>query len=213
MGEAIKVLNLYGGIGGNRKLWDNVDVTAIENEPQIAKIYEDFFPNDKIIVTDAHKYLLEHFKEFDFIWSSPPCPSHSVYRKNINVERGQNKPIYPDMRLYEEILFLDGYFNGKWVIENVISYYKPLIKPQEVQRHYFWSNFHIGKPPIEKKDNIARGHIKEWEKRFGFNLDNYTFNNGVNKRTTLRNCVYPPLALHIFNQAFKGKQERLGIDG
>ena len=51
----IKVLNLYAGIGGNRKLWENVDVTAVEWKPEIAVIYQDFFPDDKVIITDAHK--------------------------------------------------------------------------------------------------------------------------------------------------------------
>lgn len=63
----IKVLNLYAGIGGNRKLWEDVDVTAIENNESIAKIYQDFFPDDKVILDDAHKYLLENYDIFDFI--------------------------------------------------------------------------------------------------------------------------------------------------
>ena len=58
----IKVLNLYAGIGGNRKLWENVDVMAIEINPKIAEIYQDFFPDDKVIIADAHQYLLEHFE-------------------------------------------------------------------------------------------------------------------------------------------------------
>lgn len=93
----IKILNLYAGIGGNRKLWDgDIEVTAIEINPQIAKIYQDFFPNDKVIVTDAHQYLLEHYTEFDFIWSSPPCPSHSHIRKEFGVEQTKSqKAIYP----------------------------------------------------------------------------------------------------------------------
>jgi DNA (cytosine-5)-methyltransferase 1 len=82
----MKVLNLYAGIGGNRKLWKDVEITAIENDVQIAKIYQDFFPKDKVIVADAHEYLLKHFEEFDFIWSSPPCPSHSHIRKELAVE-------------------------------------------------------------------------------------------------------------------------------
>ena len=57
------MLNLYSGIGGNRKLWDNVEVTAVEINSQIAKIYQDFFPKDKVVVGDAHKYLIEHYKE------------------------------------------------------------------------------------------------------------------------------------------------------
>ncbi len=51
----MKVLNGYAGIGGNRKLWDNVEVTAVEIEPKIAEIYQDFFPDDKVIVTDANR--------------------------------------------------------------------------------------------------------------------------------------------------------------
>ena len=69
----IKVLNLYAGIGGNRKLWKDVEVTAVESDPKIARIYANAFPQDHIVVGDAHVYLLEHYNEFDFIWSSPPC--------------------------------------------------------------------------------------------------------------------------------------------
>jgi len=115
----MKILNLYAGIGGNRKLWgDEHEITAVENNKEIAKIYQHFFPNDKMVIADAHQYLLEHFEEFDFIWSSPPCPSHSHIRKELAVEaKKQNKPIFPDMKLYEEILLLQGYFKGKWVVD------------------------------------------------------------------------------------------------
>src|SRR3990167_10923497 len=136
----MKILNLYAGIGGNRKLWgDEHEITAVENVPEIAKIYADFFPKDVIIIGDAHQYLLEHYKEYEFIWSSPPCPSHNKIRNEAGVGSGQNEPIYPDMKLYEEIIFLqhmfkleNSGFKGKYVVENVVSYYKPLIPPQEV---------------------------------------------------------------------------------
>ena len=202
----IKVLNLYSGIGGNRKLWTNVEVTAIEINPEIAKIYQEFFPQDKVIVADAHQYLLEHFKEFDFIWSSPPCPSHSRIRKHTSVNRGQAKPIYPDMRLYEEIIFLKHYFKGKWVVENVIAYYTPLIKPQEIQRHHFWSNFPIPKTNHIEGDKIAKDLNKNRQDRLGFNLDNCI---NIDKTKVLRNCVNSKLGLHVFNCAFKEKQMRL----
>jgi len=42
MEKRLKVLNLYAGIGGNRKLWRDVDVIAVEINPEIAKIYQDF---------------------------------------------------------------------------------------------------------------------------------------------------------------------------
>lgn len=53
----VKILNLYAGIGGNRKLWDNCEVTAIEINPLIAKIYKDHFPDDEVIVTDAQPLI------------------------------------------------------------------------------------------------------------------------------------------------------------
>lgn len=200
----MKICNLYCGIGGNRKLWGDIhDITAIEIDPKIAKIYQDFFPNDKVIVTDAHQYLLEHFGEFDFIWSSPPCPSHSRIRK-MGVAIGQVEAVYPDMKLYEEILLLRNYYKGKWCIENVISFYPPLIPPQEIAKHYFWTNFFI-----RPKDIKTRNHgsiIAEKEKAKGFNLSTYV---GIDKEKTLRNCVEPETGLHIFNEAFKQNQNPL----
>lgn len=198
----MKVLNLYAGIGGNRKLWENVEVTAIENNPKIAKIYQKFFPEDNVIVKDAHKFLLAHFKEFDFIWSSPPCPSHSRIRKATHQ---QNKPIFPDMKLYEEILFLHGYFKGMWVVENVIAWYEPLIKPFESGRHWFWSNFIIN--DIGRITKEHDGNIETLKKRKGFDISKFP---GINKKVVLRNCVEPELGLHVFNCAFKEKQKVLG---
>lgn len=172
-----------------------IEVIAIENDPKIAQIYQDFFPKDKVLVADAHAYLEDHFEEFDFIWSSPPCPSHSHIRKELAVYTGQNKAIFPDMKLYEEILFLQGYFKGKYVVENVRSWYKPLIEPQEINKHYFWANFNI--PIIPKQSRNHMGSIKSLEERKGFNLDKYS---GIDKRAILRNCVEPETGLHIFNQ-------------
>jgi len=202
----MKILNLYAGIGGNRKLWgDEHEITAVELDPKIAQIYQDFFPNDKVIVADAHQYLLEHFKEFDFIWSSPPCPSHSHIRKELGVEqRGDSAPIYPDMKLYEEILLLQGYYKGKWCVENVISWYEPLVTPHKIDNHYFWTNFFIR--PIQKTSREHHGAITTLEQRKGFDLSKYS---GIDKRKTLRNCVELETGLHVFNEAFK--QEQTGL--
>jgi len=200
----MKILNLYAGIGGNRKLWNkenlgmDIEVTAVEINPEIAKIYQEFFPDDKVIITDAHQFLLEHFEEFDFIWSSPPCPTHSHIRK---VFYNQNKPVYPDMKLYEEIVFLQGYFRGLWVVENVISWYNPLIKPYEVGGHYFWSNFIINTKRFKPRKHY--GNINELENRKGFVLKNF---KGINKIKILRNCVEPELGLHILKCALKERQ-------
>jgi len=203
--KKIKTLNLYAGIGGNRKLWKDVDVTAVEIDRDIAKIYQDFFPDDLVIIDDAHRYLSEHFEEFDFIWSSPPCPTHSRIRNIAGVGRGQNKPVYPDMKLYEEIIFLNQIyyskgtkFNGKFCVENVASYYKPLIKPLMVGRHYFWTNFHITPYKI-----VTRGHMKS--NKILMNIKGFD----VNDKTLLRNCTEPELGLHIFNCAFRLQQRKI----
>jgi DNA (cytosine-5)-methyltransferase 1 len=204
----IKVLNLYAGIGGNRKLWEDVDVTAVEINPEIAKIYQDFFPDDKVIVTDAHRYLLEHFKEFDFIWSSPPCPSHSVTNHFLHA---QGVIRYPDMALWQEIIFLKTWFYKKWVVENVKSYYEPLYRAQELERHYFWANFYISMFKTNRKFNIANARTttrmdnkkydNSLESYIGFKLPKET----KDKRLLLRNCVLPELGKHIFDCAFANK--------
>jgi DNA (cytosine-5)-methyltransferase 1 len=143
--KKVKVLNLYACLGGNRYKWGEVadiEVTAIELDPELAKLYQERFPNDTVIVADAHQYLLDHYKEFDFIWSSPPCPTHSRARFWGFGANGK-KPIFPDMKLYQEIIFLQHHFKGKYILENVIPYYEPLIPAQKRGRHLYWSNFKL----------------------------------------------------------------------
>jgi len=107
------------------------------------------------------------------------------------------------MKLYEEILFLQGYFKGKWVVENVISWYDPLIEPYVVGSHFYWSNF-----IIYGRKRYYRGHyadIETLEKIKGFSVKGYN----INEKKALRNCVEPEMGLHIFNCAFKKKQGTL----
>jgi DNA (cytosine-5)-methyltransferase 1 len=196
----IKILDLYSCIGGNRKLWGDLNVTAVEINPEIAKVYQDYYPNDKMIIEDAHKYLEEHFGEYDFIWASPPCPTHSRLRKNF----GNNKPIYPDMTLWQEILFLQGYSKGRWVIENVITWYDPLIEAKERGRHYYWSNFDIPENDVFNKieiDYIDRfGYINQ--KKWGFDLTNYSISSKYPKDKILRDMVHPEVGKYILECAF-----------
>lgn len=190
----MKILNLYAGIGGNRKLWENVEVTAVENEQHIADAYKQLFPDDTVVVADAHQYLLDHHKEFDFIWSSPPCPTHS---KMNNALYTQQYIRYPDMTLYQEIIFLQHWYKGNWVVENVIPYYKPLIPYQaELDRHLFWSNRHIGKTRIERTFDVSRAEHAELSTGLGIDV---SFMPRKHRRKVLRNAVMPELGLHIFN--------------
>ena len=204
----MKILNCYCGIGGNRKEWgEGHDITAVELNPGIAKIYQDLCPSDKVIVGDANKYILENCDKFDFIWSSPPCPTHSVTNYFLNA---QGVKRYPDMKLYEEIIYLENFFKGKYVIENVKSYYNPLITPQVSGRHYFWSNFKIPKLKVEKQIGRMNGKKSDLGgktqaqvrtnnlDKLGFDLSKYSF---PDKDKLLRNCVSPDVGKAILESA------------
>ncbi len=201
-----KVLNLYSGIGGNRKLWTDVDVTAVELVPEIAQVYQDFFPEDEIIITDAHQFLLENFQDYDFIWSSPPCPTHSQIRYRLGVLNDSAEPVYPDMTLYQEIIFLQYHAKGKWVVENTEPYYEPLIKPQVCGRHRVWTNFLVTEFKESGAGTTRWGSLQDMQKLKGFNLDKYS---GVDKRTMLRNCVNPETGKHILDCARGNTQKTL----
>jgi DNA (cytosine-5)-methyltransferase 1 len=184
-------------------LWgDDHQITAVEVDPEIVDIYSDLFPDDVIEIADAHKFLLQNYQEFDFIWSSPPCPTHSRFN-NLKNNIPESQKRYPDMKLYEEIIFLKHFFkSGFWVVENVISYYDPLIKPFISHNHYFWSNLKIPYFESESRD-IRNRDLTIKQERLGFDLSNY----GVTKnkqRTLLNNCVQPELALAILENAKKG---------
>jgi DNA (cytosine-5)-methyltransferase 1 len=193
----MKILNLYAGIGGNRKLWGNEhEIIAVEFDPRIAKVYSDMFPEDNVIVGDAHAYLLEHFEQFDFIWSSPPCPSHSRLRRHVSMNNG-SKAVYPDMKLYEEILLLSSYYKGYWVVENVIPYYPYLVEPRIILgRHPYWSNFDIEPKDFSSDGIINNGVTQTLEAKYDYNLANHEL---PDKRKALRNAVNPTMGLHILN--------------
>lgn len=188
----------------------NIQITAIEYEPKIAEIYKQNFPEDEVIVCDAHEYLLKHFREYDFIWSSPPCPTHSKVRKTLAIKKKkdgtifeQNKPVYPDMRLYQEIMLLDGYYDGYYCIENVIPWYEPLIEPQKLGRHCFWANFKIPNKKFEARGSFD--NTNELANKLGFDISNWT---KVNKKLLLRNCVEPEVGEYIFEKL----KETIGDD-
>lgn len=153
----MKILNLYACLGGNRYLWgDKHEITAVELDPELARMYQERFKNDTVIVGDAHQYLLDHYREFDFIWTSPPCPSHSRVRHSQR-NRQSIKPMYPSMVLYEEIIFLENHFNGKYVVENVIPYYTPLIEAKKRGRHLYWTNFRLSTVLSDRECAIGTG--------------------------------------------------------
>ena len=184
----MKILNLYACLGGNRYKWDeitDIQVTAVEWDEELAKLYQERFPNDKVVVADAHQYLLDHYKEFDFIWSSPPCPTHSRARYWGFGANGK-KPIYPDMKLYQEIIFLQHHFKGKYVVENVIPYYEPLIPSQKRGRHLYWTNFILPKNLSTrskklKEDTTNSESLNHYNKYHDFDFTKYKGNQLILK--------------------------------
>jgi DNA (cytosine-5)-methyltransferase 1 len=200
----MKILNLYACLGGNRYKWNEVksdiEVTAIELDTEAARLYQERFPNDIVIVADAHQYLLDHYKEFDFIWSSPPCPSHSRVRFTQK-NKDFYKPIYPEMSLYQEIIFLENHFDGKYCVENVIPYYEPLIQSQKRGRHLYWTNFILPNDLKERKIQIGGG-IDEVNKLCLFHNYDFTKYKGEQRIDKMaRNLVDYEAGKTIFETA------------
>jgi len=208
----MKILNLYAGIGGNRKLWgDEHEITAVEIDEELCEIYRKLYPNDKIIIGDAIEYLEKNFQKFDFIWASPSCLTHT--RMNI-INAGvryNNKNMtlkIPNMELYGLIIFLNKIFRGKYLIENVIPYYEPLIKSKlKIGRHYFWSNFEISNIQIKGTFYNMNTHkndkVEDLSKYHDFNLSFLKKQRykKITLKKALKNCVKKEIGLHILNCA------------
>ena len=199
----MKVLNLYAGIGGNRKNWKDVEVTAVEGSKEIADVYKDFYPEDMVVVDDAVGYLMkQHYKDYDFIWASPPCQSHSAVRY-IGLSRtiGPYDPVLPDFTLYALVYWFKHHFNDKlWCVENVCPYYEPMIPPTiRLDRHLFWSNFPI---PEKKFDKPAVTHrkVRGNTVRYGIDIRDKKFRK-TPKAVVVKNCVDPDIGDYILELA------------
>ncbi len=200
----MKILIGCAGIGGESELWDDTknQITHVEIDPKIGKVISGRKPNRTVIIGDAFEYLLSHATQYDFIWFSPPCQGNSRM-----IRSGKNrKPRYPDLRLYEVKIFLDYNFKGRYVVENVIPYYKPLVEPTaKIGRHLFWANFKISedfelKQPkgfINKTTVAGSEELKKW---LGIHYEgNLYYNGNHNPGQVLANCVHPNLGMHVFS--------------
>lgn len=205
----MKILNLYSCLGGNRYKWDlvaeqagiEIEVTAVELDPELARLYQERFPNDNVVVGDAHQYLLEHYKEYDFIWTSPPCPSHSSIRWKAKYKLDA---VYPDMSLYQEIILLDKWYTGKYCVENVIPYYEPLIPAKKRGRHLYWTNFNLPNDIGARSDanglmDGAKDEVKLWSKFHDY--DFYKYKGEQRRDKIARNLVDYEAGKTIFETA------------
>jgi DNA (cytosine-5)-methyltransferase 1 len=204
-----KVLNLYSGVGGNRKLWSGMDVTAVEINDDEAAEYQRQCPDDDVVVADAHEFLRSHYDDgWDFIWSSPPCQSHSKMTYTTWFMERCSGPSYPDMNLYEEIIFLDQFCKGDWVVENVDPWYVELLSGKSIGRHVIWSNYHI--PDFEEPHRdfeLTEANKDRLENWLGVELSDTIYLDNNDPSQILRNAVHPEVGEHIF-QARKESLEQ-----
>ncbi|WP_396657160.1 DNA cytosine methyltransferase [Microbacterium oxydans] len=196
----MRVLNAYAGIGGNRHLWpDDWKVTAVEWNARVAAEYQTRYPNDTVVVADAHQYVLDHAHEFDAIWTSPPCPTHSRINNTRKV-----KPT-PDPSLWEQITFLRE-LGLPFVVENVHTYYEPPTLPDLVtERHYYWTN----RPPTLVTTHwtpakLGRRHETADELADNYGLPRLAPGSVPDRRLAMRNAVLPGEGLEIALAAFIG---------
>jgi DNA (cytosine-5)-methyltransferase 1 len=214
----MEVLNTFAGLGASVYLLHELgefNVTAVEIDSHVARVYQELYPDHEVVVGDAYEYIRNNHHKFKIIWASPPCPTHSRMRR-VNHGKNPTKPfIYPDMDLYKLIIALKQFYKGNWVVENVVGYYNPLIKPYEIGRHYFWSNVKLNNSIKQHHGNIIRHYkinreeyIKLMEQYLGMPLPRekiYLVDMTGRKRddTVFRNCVHPLVGKHVFKQLIK----------
>jgi DNA (cytosine-5)-methyltransferase 1 len=118
---------------------------------------------------------------------------------------GQNQtPRYFDLKLYQEIIFLQKYFKGKWIVENVEPYYKPLIRHTfRLGRHLFWGNFNIGYIEPPKANNfINQDDPKELMNWLDIHYEgNIYYDGNHSPAQVLRNAVHPIIGKHILEHS------------
>ena len=82
------------------------------------------------------------------------------------------------------ILFLENHFEGKYVVENVIPYYEPLIPAQKRGRHLYWCNFNLPNDIGERKmfkNMVEVGDIKQLSEFHDYDFTKYKGEQRLNK--------------------------------
>ena len=94
------------------------------------------------------------------------------------------------MALYQEIILLQKFYNGKYVVENVNPYYEPLIEAQKRGRHLYWSNIKLPNILSNRHDvAVERGkdELKNLCAFHDYNFRQYKGEQPINK--VARNLV------------------------
>ena len=209
----MRILNLYAGLGGNRGSWDNHEVTSVEFNPKIADMYCKRFPNDEVVIQDVFTFLRDknnNLDDYQFIWASPPCQSHSQLQM-FNPSKDTRSPIPDTTSIYGLFTWLNYNFSHSYVIENVQPYYVPHQKQTvKLGRHLFWANFPIKPKNFNQKfletirgDNPGSFSEEEYQfhvKRLKLSIISDDLKKefkGKKLRTVIRNCIDPRVGKYI----------------
>lgn len=177
----MKILNLFAGLGGNRQNWNGHSIISIEINPGVAKLYQELYPDDIVLNMDVFDYLREkenNLKDFDFIWASPPCQSHS--HMQLFTRHNNNYPPIPRLdQTIGLIIWLNKFYNNKFVVENVIPWYGLIdlrfnnIFKVKLDRHIFYSNFKIQSKKFRSRGSEGHGKIGGLMRMKGSELCNF----------------------------------------
>jgi len=117
--------------------------------------------------------------------------------------------------LYEEILFLQHYYRtGKYVVENVIPYYEPLIPAKKRGRHLYWTNFNLPSDLNDRRFAISQTKNELAELCKFHNIDVSSYKGEQSLLKIGRNLVDYEAGLTIFNTAkniINNKTEQLEL--
>jgi len=112
----------------------------------------------------------------------------------------------PNMELYSIIIFLQHFFKGKWIVENVKPYYTPLINPTgKLGRHLIWSNFEFEEKDF-KDSHIKHNKVTGKSVKYGISLEGIKLKH--RKDQIIRNCVNPEISKFLLEQAFEKPSDK-----
>ena len=199
----LKILDLFAGFGGTtrglQKWLDENNISyeyyAIDIDKQTLKVHKYWNKKSIVIQRDAYTFTKDELREYDFIWASPPCQSHS--RAQVIWKRRK-----PDMRLYTLICKLHQV--GKpFIVENVVPYYKPPIMwDYKIDRHIFWTNLDLSDVRVNiKRKPIYKMSLHELAEYHGIPYKYVRIYKG-DKRQALRNIVNWRISYAIAKQVF-----------
>lgn len=212
----MRILNLYAGIGGNAKLWrqtakqynQDIFITHVEINPLLCKELRLLFPDDVVLNIDANDYLEylaqnDMLNDYDIIWSSPPCQTHS--RMNRINSKKYHKSSYIDPSYIQQIILLKYNYDGCYFVENVSPYYGVLFDGVQIGRHIIWSNIDVKDLSynISNKKNLFDLTLEELQIEYGIKLTQNIYLDYPNShcpKQVYRNAVHPQLGALLLDR-------------